>query len=149
MGNDARFGLRTLFVMIAVFACVLGLGGYVVRSIDSSVHNMYAVWWVGSMMVEHLERNEDQWPTCWDDLRDDYDNCVGRSGLPWTFDELRSRVEIDWNVDPERLRELPPDENGDAPFRVVRLRDDNEEYYAGREPNRMIHRHLQNLPPDP
>ncbi len=60
-----RFGPRTLFVLITVCACVLGLGVYVVRSIDSSVRNMYAVWWVGSMMVEHLEHNEDQWPTCW------------------------------------------------------------------------------------
>lgn len=144
-----RFGLRTLLVLIAVFACVLGLGVYVVRSIDSSVRNMYAVWWVGDMIVMHLEKNEDRWPESWDDLRDDYDACVEEAGQPWTFQELRNRVEIDWNADPEALRALPPDENGDAPFRVVRLRDGSEAYYVGREPNRMIHRYLQKLPPDP
>jgi hypothetical protein len=107
---------------------------------------MYALYSVGEMVVMHLERTGNRWPTSWNDLQDDYDMCVDPG--KWSFQELQDLVEVDWSVDIECLRAMPSDENGNAPFRVVRFRDDGKNYYLAREPNRMIHRHLRGLPPD-
>lgn len=137
-----------MFLAVAVFACMLAIVFYL-SHLGSSIRDMYAVWWVGDMIVLHLEKTEDHWPRCWDDLKDDYDTCVARAGQPWTFQELRDRVEIDWKANVDDLRAVPPDSSGDVPFRVVRLRSGRKGYWAGREPNRMIHRYLQKLPPDP
>ncbi len=140
---------KSSIVALLVVCLLLVLGFQVIRAIENSSRNAYALWWVGSMVVDHLKSNSDEWPTCWDDLRDDYDAGVELSGQPCTFDELRNQVEVDWDIDPRNLRELPPLKDGNAPFRVVRLRDGREVYYHGREPNRMIHRYLQKLPPEP
>lgn len=147
-----RFSLRTLLLSITLIACIFGVGGYAFRSIWSrvrreyAIRDMYALLSVGEMVVMHLQRNGDRWPTCWNDLQDDYVVCV--NARKWSIQELQDLVEVDWSVDVEELRAMPPDDNGNAPFRILRFRDDDKVYYLSGEPNRMIHRHLRRLPPD-
>ncbi len=147
-----RFRRRTLALWIsaiAVLAMVFGVSIAVYRA-GEDTRNMYALWWVGDMIVLHLESNADQWPRSWGDLYDDYETCSQQTnGHPWTFDEFRSRVAIDWDANPSEMRSKEPEANGDAPFRVVWLRDGTHSYWHGREPNRMIHRCLRGLPADP
>ena len=93
------------------------------------------------MVTEHLKANENDWPQSWDDLRDDYETCVARSGQPWTFDEIRHRVTIDFNVNTNELLE-----NGreltEPNFSVIRLSDGTDSHWEGREPNLIIFNYL-------
>lgn len=134
-------------IAIVVLGVVGGLGylGYVAhRYATVTVPNAYAVEWVGSMVVGYLRQNDGRWPQSWDDLRPIYDQHVEKSGRPWTFEELKSRVVVEWDVDVERLRQMPPSADG-PPFRVIRLRDGGQEYWGGHEPNAMVHRYLTEL----
>ena len=115
-----QFRLGTLLIFVAI-AAVLSYGAYTLYETRETIHNAYAVWWVGDMVVEHMAANDGQWPDSWEELRDDYQTCVNRSGQPWQFAELRDRVTIDWDVVPGDLVEQQT--NAIPDFRVIWLRD--------------------------
>lgn len=86
--------------------------------VESTVRPRYAVEWTSLFLVEHLEENEGRWPSGWDDLRDDSrDSGAYASG----FDELQTLVDVRWDVELPRDRELFADER----FRVVQLPKSN------------------------
>ena len=121
-----------------IIIVVLLLGsGYYLHRVDQSIRNSYAVWWVASMVVEHLKANDNQWPKNWDDLRDDYETCTERSGRPWSFEELSSRAEIDWGGDPAELL-AQSKESETVRFRVIKLTDGTDAHWQRREPNQII-----------
>ena len=129
-----RIGLTT---DAGVLVVALGVGGWAIHRSMDGVRDAYAVWWVANMVVEHLKANGDAWPKNWEDLRDDYQTCVKRSGQPWSFEELRSRVAVDWQADPSELAVLA---NGRSipPFRVIWLTDGTINYWEHAEPNQII-----------
>ena len=89
-----RFRIRTLLIVAALVAVVAFGVGTVIGTMNT-IRNAYAVWWVGDMVVEHLDANNNQWPQSWEDLADDYDTCVANAGAsPWQFEELKSRVRV-------------------------------------------------------
>lgn len=126
---------------MVVVVLLLGAGYYIHR-VNQGIRNSYAVWWVADMVVEHLKANDNQWPQNWDDLRDDYETCIERSGQPWSFAELSSRTQIDWQADP---RQLLTQSKGDqtAQFRVVTLSDGTDSHWQSREPNQIILKYLR------
>jgi len=127
--------LMSLVVFGGVFAIWMG---FRVREV---IHDSYAVWWVADMVVEHLKATEDQWPKDWDELRDDYRTVVKRSGDAWSFEELSSRVCVDWTASVAELRKSALE--GDKPnFRVIWLRDERTSHWAGAEPNQIIYDYL-------
>lgn len=88
------------------------------------------------MVIEHLKANDNAWPKGWDDLRKPYETCVLRSGRPWSFDELRDRVDVDWGADAKsRLKT-------DQTTRAIWLRDGTNAYWENHEPNRLIREYL-------
>lgn len=91
-----------------------------------------------------MDANDGQWPRNWNDLRDDYQTCVARSGQPWTFDELSSRVDVDWDANPIEL--LPIDDDSEIGLRVISLRSGSDAHWQGREPNTIILDYLKTLP---
>ena len=93
------------------------------------------------MVTEHLKANENEWPRSWDDLRDDYDTCVARSGQPWTFDEIRRRVTIDFDVNTNELLEHARGKF-EPNFSVIRLSDGTDSHWHDREPNETIRKYL-------
>ena len=111
-------------------------GVSVYRTVYVVVPDAYAQWWVADMVIEHMERNDGAWPKSWDDLREPYTICAGRSGPSWSFDELRERVEVDFNTDPDQLIAAASDAS--PPFRVIYLRSGGQHHWEGREPNQMI-----------
>ena len=130
-----RFKLRTLFLIVAVPAVFSAIAFYAIN-VNHSVRNSYAAWWVANMVVEHMQANHGRWPNNWDDLRDDYQTCVKRSGRPWQFDELKRRVKIDWNANPDDLIRKHAD--SEVEFRVIWLADGTRSHWAGREPNQIV-----------
>ncbi len=128
-------------LILAVVLAILCGGGLIAfkihRYTSETVPNMYALEWVGGMVVDYLEQNDDQWPSSWDDLRPVYRQHVSAVGQPWSFDELKSRVEIRWDVDVDQVRTLtsPPDD-------LIVLRDGGPEHWAGHEPNELVYQYL-------
>lgn len=112
-----------------------GVTYFVLRNVERVVKNAYAVWWVADMVVEHMKSNQNRWPRNWDDLREPYAALAQRSGQPWTFDELRERVVVDWKANPKSLAK----ENS---FRVIWLKDGTSSHYEGCEPNEIVRRYL-------
>lgn len=95
-------------------------------------------------MIEHLKASDDEWPTSWDDLRDEYDDAVDRGHTPAvTWEELKDRVEIDWHADVRSLQQA--DGSDDPPFRVIWLSDGSQTHWVGFEPNRRILTYFQGI----
>lgn len=118
-------------------------GILLIWSINNTVRNAYCQEWVANMIIEHLIAQQNRWPQSWDDLRDDYESCVARSGRHWTFEELQDRVGVDWDVIVEELKatNVSPHE---PPFRVVWPTKGLEgDHWESREPNRLIWDYLQ------
>lgn len=115
---------------------VVGVIFFFVQTISQKTRNAYAVWWVGDMVVEHMESNQGKWPTNWEELRDDYQTCAKRSGQPWRFDDLKRRVTIDWEVDPQIL--ISHQDSGQPEFRVIYLTDGSDTHWQNKEPNQMV-----------
>ena len=121
----------------AVLLAILIGGIYRFHRFNQDTRNSYAVWWVADLVVDHMKANDGQWPSGWDDLRNDYQACVDRSGQPWSFAELSQQVIVDWQADPQQLLD---DSNGadTAEFKVITLSDGTEKYWQHREPNQII-----------
>lgn len=94
----------------------------VVETVTVVVPNAYALEWASVFVIEHMEANENRWPTSWADLKDEYDSQVASGHTPApTWQELQSRVEIDWDVDVDLL--VTADPKNDPPFRAIWLSD--------------------------
>jgi hypothetical protein len=125
-------------LIVIAIAAVVALGfSYAIR-VNQMSRDSYAVWWVADMCVEHMATNNGDWPRNWDDLRDDYQACVARSGQPWSFDELSARVAIDWDADPHRLASLAANSGAMRDFRVIWLRNGSDAHWEGSEPNQIV-----------
>ena len=130
-------------IVVAAVAILLLVGiAYVVHRVDEGISNAYAQEWVGGMVVDYLRQNGDRWPQSWDDLRPVYEQHVEKAGArPWTFEALRSRVAIQWDVDVERLRKAPSVADG-PPFPVIRMRNAAALHWNGHEANETVWRYL-------
>lgn len=82
--------------------------------------------------------------TTWEDLRDDYQTSIKRSGKPWTFDEIRTRVSMDFSVNGKAL--VGSSETLAHPaFRVIWLSDGTDSHFQSHEPNTMILNYLNGI----
>jgi hypothetical protein len=132
---------KLLFIIAAVVLGIPFAGWMAYQHITEVVHDSYAVWWVAGMVIEHVDANAGQWPQSWEELRDDYQTCVERLGEPWSFEELRSRVCVDWTANATDLRKSAL-ESDKAKFRVVWLADGSSVHWEGAEPNQLIYEYL-------
>ncbi|MCH2211889.1 MAG: hypothetical protein MK110_11350 [Fuerstiella sp.] len=130
---EKRSRLPTVCVVLVILCLA---GGYCLHRLNQGVRNAYAVWWVADLVVEHMKANNNQWPTGWDDLRDDYQTCTERS-QPFSFDELSGRTQIDWQAIPSVL---VAESKGHqiAKFRVITLTDGTESHWEKSEPNQIV-----------
>lgn len=138
--------LRTVLVPIAVsllIACI-GLFIWIVELRRESLLreekptlNYVAVEWVAELVCEHMRTHHGAWPKSWEDLRLSY----GRLGNPpqgevISFDELHSRVDVDFDVDPRQMHQTM---GKDWPlFKPVRPNDGSNIERQGIDPNRWI-----------
>lgn len=131
-----QFSLRALLLVVAGCAVVLSIyfsAVSLIRYVEDKVSDAYAVEWVVTVVIDHMETHDGAWPQNWDDLRAAY----SRYGNPWDFDDLRSRVCVDFDADPEKLVLAEPRPDG-PPFRVVYLCRGGDTHGVGGEPNQRI-----------
>ncbi|MCH8921615.1 MAG: hypothetical protein IIA67_00530, partial [Planctomycetes bacterium] len=133
-----HFSPKTMLIALALLCVgVVGTGLYVFRIGMQATREAYAQEWVAVVVIDHMERNGGSWPREWKDLEESYEIVAARSGGTWSFDELHSRVAIDFNVNPAELAEVFAD-GDEPPFRVIYLRNGKTHYWRAREPNQMI-----------
>jgi hypothetical protein len=143
-GGGGR-AVRQRWVLSATVALAVAAAGgaaWFARRTAETVRDAYAAEWVAGMVVEHMRTNGGAWPRGWDDLRAPYESVAARAGRPWSFEQLRERVEVDWAADPARLADAPDGGPG-PPFRVIWLRNGGDAHWQGREPNRVVLEHLR------
>lgn len=132
------------FVLI-VCSAVIVAAFFVFKTYEhfyETIPDLYAQAWVAGMVITHMKLHEGHWPHDWDDLTEDYEiNCQG-AGRPWSLEDLRNRVNIDFSAKPEELAKISLN-NGNVPFRVIALRNGKRHHWQGSEPNLMIWRYLQ------
>ena len=105
------------------------------------MRNAYAADWSSEFVVQHLEKNDNQWPSGWDDLRDEFESMADSDHYPWTWEELKARIIIQWDANPEVLAKA--DGKRDPPFEVIELSNEPVSYFVGGEPNRKVFDYLQ------
>ena len=138
-------GKLILLLLTLCGLCVFAF--FVVHSVVETatvvVPNAYALEWAAVFVIEHMEANENRWPTSWADLKDEYDRQVASGHRPApTWEELQSRVQIDWDIDVNSLAKADP--KNDPPFRAFWLSDGTNSHWEGFEPNRKVLEYLLN-----
>lgn len=94
------------------------------------------------MVIEYMKTHDDPWPRTWDDLRDPYESLAAPQNYPWSFEDLKNRVAIDWDADPSALKNVTHSGNG-PPFRVIWLRDDSSTCWGDTEPDARVLEYLK------
>lgn len=129
--------LKRLFVASIVGALLLIPCVYsfcFIRSL-SGFSDAYASDWTSTFVIDHI-RTSGVWPKGWDDLRDEYDRLATPSHYAWTFDELQSRVWLDFDADIDEVR------SSDPPKTVFRLMSGKQISFNG-DPNVLIREYLR------
>lgn len=139
-----RFSIRTLLIVTAVLAAIIGVATYGLRTIDRIVSDAYRVWGTGDLVVDFMNANNQRWPQTWAELEAHYDQSNGRFSGIREFSDVQNHMQIDFSFDPATV-DLSNDEL-DPPFRAIWLRDGTNTAYVGTGPNEIVYRHLKSMP---
>ncbi|OYP31657.1 hypothetical protein CGZ80_20825 [Rhodopirellula sp. MGV] len=91
----------------------------------------YASDWTAIFIIEHIRTSGD-WPTGWRDLHDEYDRLAVPQHYAWTFDELQTLINVNWNSSIDAIRK------SDVPLENVRLTSNRQVSYNG-DPDMLIY----------
>jgi hypothetical protein len=134
--------LNALAITVVVgLLAAAGFGVWILTQANKLTNDSNAVGLAAEMIVHHLKANGDEWPRSWEELRRDYQACVKDFDPPPTFDEVRSRVCVDWSMTSELLAQLAIE--GVKPnSKVIWLCDGSNVHWRGAEPNRYVLNHF-------
>ena len=125
-------------------ACLIfAAAGFVIRTsakLRTMYENIYCGQHVADLIISHLDSSNRQWPENWEDLADDYNTLDTTRGMAFSFDKLKSTINVDWCADPTELIELH--ENGIPSFVVISSVNGSNGHIEGREPNQLILNYL-------
>lgn len=146
------FFRRIILSLVALAAIAVGWAAFEAISTWRGIPDAYAAWDAGTLMIAYLESHDDQWPRSWDELLATVETLEktgktlrgadGEGGF--VYGDLRSRVAIDWSVEPTTIANARRRE-GELPIHVV-TRADGRDFpvvWEGAEPNEMIWRYLR------
>lgn len=130
-------------VAIIGFVSFLGYGAF---QTWRNVHEAYAAWDTGTLLVEYMKTHDNQWPKSWDDLitvmegKTERDFMLrGRGSLDRKYAySLRESIFVDWNFNPRLDNYSSPIKRLDGKSFPVTWQD--------AEPNKMIRAHLESRP---
>lgn len=116
------------------------------RQFEGAIKSSYHQEWVVLMCIEHMKANNNEWPKCWDDLRDDYQDLAATyPSLGWTFEELMSDVEVDWDISQEQFLAI----DHDSEFNLIWRSGHSEGRGANCSPHPIVMDYLKSIPPPP
>lgn len=136
---------RFLLAIAAILLVGATYGIYCLhRVVTVVVPNAYATDWSAAMVIEYLKTHDNNWPQSWDDLREPYETLAAPQNCPWSFDEMKRRIMIDWTADPETLR-IAASIEPSLTVKVIWLADGSHTHWQGAEPNQRILEYLRSL----
>ena len=110
------------------------------RSLEA-VDDSYAQWDAALALIHHMKTHDGSWPKGWAELEESYNSTPVLRGPGRGWDNLKSRVDVDFTAIPSQLSSASP--NGDKPpFKVVWLRNGKNRHWSGAEPNTLIFEYL-------
>ncbi len=130
--------MRRRLVLTAVLLLVLAVTGWVVwfvRQVAGIPREAYASDWTGVFIIEHI-RTTGEWPTGWHDLRDEFDRLAVPEHYAWSFQELQTVIQVDWDVSIAEIRE------SNGPMDHVRLTSGRQVSYGG-DPDELIYDYIK------
>jgi hypothetical protein len=134
MAKSIRFRVRAV-VTVAVIVAILFLIAAAVRAINSRAADAYAAWWTSSLVTTYMEQHGGHWPRNWDDLAEAYEFRRTNGGVPFPFQMLKDRTDVDFDVDPSELLAHPR--------RVIRLKSGRTTHWDNAEPNEKVMEYLR------
>ena len=132
--------LLLMVLAVIVFGMVAAGYSFITRMMDAT-RDAYAGWNVAGLIQQHMDAHNGAWPRNWDDLHETHR--TARPPLSSTFENLRTRCEVDFTADPAKLAAMPLPPNGSPPFKVVWLRNGKSTHWEGSEPNELLWAYLQ------
>ena len=142
--NEKRLrqrSMRRLFIaVVTLTVCVLAIIGIAkglsfAKQLIGIPREAYASDWTAAFIIEHI-RTTGEWPTGWDDLRDEYDRLAVPEHYAWTFEELQSLINVDWDVSIADIKD------SEVPLKHIRLTSGRQVSYAG-DPDKLIYDYVQ------
>ena len=121
-------------LLIALILLIAAAGVWVIRFTKQVIgipREAYASDWTAVFIIDHL-RTSGTWPTGWHDLRDEYDRLAVPQHYAWTFDELQTLIDVNWDSSVDAIRE------SDVPLDNVQLTSGRQVSYNG-DPDVLIH----------
>lgn len=124
------------FSLLAVALTAVAVITYSISLTGNMVRDAYASDWTTEFLISHLQSNDNSWPLSWEDLEDEH---VSRypQPCPFTFAEIRDRVELNFNVDAAVIA------NAEHRVSFFRLKSGSGANYGG-DPNVRIRDYLTN-----
>ena len=135
--NRKLVSIGCLSISLLTLVGIFGGAAFYVQWIGQVVLDAYASDWTSEFLIAHLRSNDNQWPTNWEDLRDEYDKLADPNHYPFTFVALQDRVVLDWKVDTLSLA------TADPPQIFFRLKSGRQASYGG-DPNERIREYFAN-----
>src|SRR5687767_2035032 len=100
--RDTFWHLVGIGLIVATFG-VIGLIGYgvfvVLPEQGEMIRDAYCLDWASAAIVQYIDDHEGEYPRSWDALEESVDKVTARD-RSFSFEEIRSRVAVDFTVDP-------------------------------------------------
>ena len=126
---------RYLVVVVALSVIALAiLGAWSLYEVTESVTDAYSMECMSLVIVEHL-RSEDAWPTSYEDLADDYQVVLNRTGGVGPWSEVCNRVNVHFDIDIETAA---------SDTRFISLMSGRQAELSNPHPNERISNYLRN-----
>ncbi len=129
-----------------VIVVILGVSSFisVMLLFSDRVDDVYAGEWAASMIVQHIETHDGQWPQDWEDLETAYVEIAARERvIPFELEDLKNRIEVDFTADPAELVKASDPPGDDGPFEVVWHKSGERRFWRGQNPNSEIWNYLR------
>ena len=139
----SRAGYRWTVGCSVALGCILLSVGFCWYYGQNLTINAYCMANAAYYLNQYMDIHDGEWPSSWDDLEKDVKaQRIFRRHRPFSFEETKQRVEIDFDVNPSDLR-ATDFIDGRATFCVVRLKAWPKGVWRGQEPNAMILEYLK------
>lgn len=126
---------RVLVITLILLVVVASVWAFrFVKQVAGIPREAYASDWTAAFIIDHI-RTSGTWPTGWHDLRDEYDRLAVPEHYAWTFDELQTLVNVNWDT---TIRELSDSEK---PIDNVQLSSGRRVSYNG-DPDALIYDYI-------
>lgn len=128
---------RQVFVTLISLAIIAGVvfAAVAIYRVSELPVDAYASDWTATFIIEHLKTSDNQWPTSWADLRDEYDR-LPDCYRSWSFTHFQERVQIRFDLTSDQVRDAEP------PLEAIRLTSGRRVSYDG-DPNVNVRKYLR------